>query len=280
MNQRLSTKVAMPIQPYIVLMSDNYRRIEVCQTGLLELGISHFYEFQKRNDGESQFDAVPDGSIDLLFNIVDDGTIHTYLSGTVFGVKRWELGRNSNCFGVRFQPGKGVLPRGISIDMIVNQDLEIDGNLYGKRLTESIAGAGSIEERARIFLAAYQHMAENAFSRQQDTKESVNGYVRDRISVFHGNITMDRLVEETGYSACYIRRIFKQYNGISPKQFAQYVRFQYLLHMVKDIQGDYAKMAAWCGYYDEPHMIKEFKSYAGVTPEKYNRMVREKYRFL
>ena len=35
--------------------------------------------------------AVPEGSIDLLFNIGSD-KVTTYISGTVFGVKAWNLG--------------------------------------------------------------------------------------------------------------------------------------------------------------------------------------------
>lgn len=45
--------------------------------------------------------AVPDGSIDLLFNIGSD-KVTTYISGTVFGVKAWNLGDADTCFGVRF----------------------------------------------------------------------------------------------------------------------------------------------------------------------------------
>lgn len=51
--------------------------------------------------------AVPDGSIDLLFNIGSD-KVTTYISGTVFGVKAWNLGDADTCFGVRFQPGQGM----------------------------------------------------------------------------------------------------------------------------------------------------------------------------
>lgn len=268
-----NTGTVMPIQPYIVLMSQGYQRIEIA-----ELGISHVYEFRVKDDNSHRFHAVPDGSIDLLFNIGDDGTVHTYLSGTVFKVKGWEVGDNNTCFGVRFQPGKGILPKDLCMDMIVNQDLEIDGRLYGATLPEEIAEAGDICARTRIFMAAYRKLVETA--QQQDMRQNINLYVRDRISAFQGNIAIEKLAEETGYSACYIRRIFKQCNGISPKQFAEYVRFQHLLHIMKEIEGDYANAAAVCGYYDEPHMMKAFKDYTGVTPQQYSNMIENNRKFL
>lgn len=262
-------KMEMPMQPYLVLLSEGYQRIEVS-----EMGISHFYEFQVKNSSPCPFNAVPDGSIDLLFNIGEDGTVCTYLSGTVFKVKGWTVGNSNTCFGVRFQPGKGVLPRGFSMDMIVDNDLEIDGSVYGESLPEQIAEAGNIVERAKLFLAAYRKLLLR--KTKQDIKQNVNVYVQDRIRTLGGNITMECLSEETGYSACYLRRIFKQYNGISPKQFAQYIRFQNLLHRIDGKKTDYAGMAVLCGYYDEPHMMKEFKTYTGVTMQQYGSMIEKK----
>lgn len=32
-------------------------------------------------------------------------------------------------------------------------------------------------------------------------------------------------------------------------------------------------LAQQCGYYDEAHMIKDFKQYAGITPQGYERLI-------
>ena len=34
----------------------------------------------------------------------------------------------------------------------------------------------------------------------------------------------------------------------------------------------YDELALECGYYDEAHMMKEFKNYAGVTLEQYKKL--------
>ena len=115
-----------PCQPYVELGVDDVSRLD-----MPKLGISHFYEFFLGNKLLHELKAVPDGSIDLLFNI-GKSRVTTFISGTVFGVKKWELGDVGLCFGVRFQPGQGILPRELSMDMLVNDDLEIDGNLFGK----------------------------------------------------------------------------------------------------------------------------------------------------
>ena len=259
------TDIINPFQPYMTLEMDGYSQIN-----RTDYGISHFYEFTIHDEKKHCIKAVPDASIDLLFNI-GENKVSTYISGTVFGVKKWELGTQDDCFGVRFQPGQGILPKDITMEMIVNDDIEIDGDIFGKKLTEKIALAKTMSERIDIFKKAYEDMVlgRNSLS----DKEKINEYLVNRISRTKGMITMRQLEDETNYSACYLRRIFKSFHGISPKQFAQYIRFQNLL-MQADKEGvRYEQVALDCGYYDEPHMMKEFKKYSGVTLEQYRKMI-------
>lgn len=259
------TDIINPFQPYMTLEMDGYSQIN-----RTDYGISHFYEFTIHDEKKHCIKAVPDASIDLLFNI-GENKVSTYISGTVFGVKKWELGTQDDCFGVRFQPGQGILPKDITMEMIVNDDIEIDGDIFGKNLTEKIALAKTMSERIEIFKKAYEDMVlgRNFLS----DKEKINEYLVNRISRTKGMITMRQLEDETNYSACYLRRIFKSFHGISPKQFAQYIRFQNLL-MQADKEGvRYEQVALDCGYYDEPHMMKEFKKYSGVTLEQYRKMI-------
>ena len=259
------TDIINPFQPYMTLEMDGYSQIN-----RTDYGISHFYEFTIHDEKKHCIKAVPDASIDLLFNI-GENKVSTYISGTVFGVNKWELGTQDDCFGVRFQPGQGILPKDITMEMIVNDDIEIDGDIFGKNLTEKIALAKTMSERIDIFKKAYEDIVLGRSSLSD--KEKINEYLVNRISRTKGMITMRQLEDETNYSACYLRRIFKSFHGISPKQFAQYIRFQNLL-MQADKEGvRYEQVALDCGYYDEPHMMKEFKKYSGVTLEQYRKMI-------
>lgn len=253
-----------PHQPYIELGVDQLNKLNCPQ-----YGISHFYEFSLGQDRPHEVKAVPDGSIDLLFNIGSD-KVTTYISGTVFGVKTWELGDADECFGVRFQPGQGVLPKDLYMDMLVNEDIEIDGNIFGENITERIALAGDIKERSKIFREAYEILI---YSRTEFSyKEKINQYLVNRITRSRGLINMKELEAETNYSSSYLRRVFKNYHSISPKQFAQYIRFQTLLEKMKKSNMRYDELALECGYYDEAHMMKEFKNYAGMTLEQYRKL--------
>ena len=259
-------KNVMPMQPYLVLDTDDY---EVKKE--MKSGISHFYEFSKKKNSKVEMKAVPDGSVDLLFGIGEQD-VKTYIGGTVLAAKGWEFEDGRSYFGVRFQPGSCILPEELSIRDLVNKDLEIDGNLFGDHMTEKLAGSKNISERVNVFTTEYAKLRGKELA---DGIQKLENYLRERIYDTDGCICIRQLAEETGYSECYIRRVFQQVHGISPKNFERFVRFQKLLHVINKMPERIRldALAQQCGYYDEAHMIKDFKQYAGITPQGYERLI-------
>lgn len=232
-------------------------------------GISHFYQgiFPKE---QSMVEAVPDGCVDLVFHFTGQG-VDASIGGTVLKHTPWEFSPDCECFGVRFAPGNDVLPKALTIDMLVGHDITIDADLFGAHLGEQLANAKTLTERSHLFLAAYEELLETEHG--DEMKKRMEHYVRERILHTNGTIAIQELIEETGYSECYIRRIFKQYNGISPKQFAKFVRFQHLLRLLNEQGMSSNDLCENGNYYDEAHMMKEFKQYTGMTIEQYRKEV-------
>lgn len=67
-----------PIQPFLVLQAQGLKRLFIKNTG-----ISHFYEFKVGQGQNGQFQAVPDGSTDLVFSI-GNTNVRIFIGGTVF----------------------------------------------------------------------------------------------------------------------------------------------------------------------------------------------------
>lgn len=81
-------------------------------------------------------------------------------------------------------------------------------------------------------------------------------------------------IETLSSSACLSRkqyeRMFAAYIGSSPKQFLRTVRFQNTLRVKqknKNIQ--LTELAYTCGYYDQSHMISDYKMMSGISPSQY-----------
>jgi transcriptional regulator GlxA family with amidase domain len=71
-----------------------------------------------------------------------------------------------------------------------------------------------------------------------------------------------------GVSERHLRRLFRETVGVSPKTFARMSRFQRALQAARsDGRAGWASIAAAAGYYDQAHLIADFRVLAGVTPQ-------------
>lgn len=70
-----------------------------------------------------------------------------------------------------------------------------------------------------------------------------------------------------GVSERHLRRVFRETLGVSPKEFAQLERFHLALREARKGAGaSWASIAVGAGYYDQAHLIAEFRAISGVTP--------------
>jgi len=64
--------------------------------------------------------------------------------------------------------------------------------------------------------------------------------------------------------------LFVQYTGLTPKLYSQINRFQNSLQLVREGNSSLTSIAYECGYADQSHFIREFKSFTGLTPSGYD----------
>jgi AraC-like DNA-binding protein len=83
------------------------------------------------------------------------------------------------------------------------------------------------------------------------------------------SFNMERLAVEFGFSERYIQKLFLNYVGISPRNFFSVQRFNKSLELIRSGNMSLTYIAYECGYYDQAHFIREFKSYTGITPSRY-----------
>ena len=96
-------------------------------------------------------------------------------------------------------------------------------------------------------------------------------------SIRNINQTLGKIsIEELSSRACLSRkqyeRIFTDNIGISPKRFLRIVRFQNVIFQKQMRQNSNLTTLAYdCGYFDQSHMINDFKILSGKTPSQYFR---------
>jgi transcriptional regulator GlxA family with amidase domain len=82
----------------------------------------------------------------------------------------------------------------------------------------------------------------------------------------NGCVSMDDLAGRAGLSPRQLRRVCLEQTGLTPKFLARVTRFRHALAEAHRYPGAFAGFAVDCGYYDQAHLINEFRELYGRTP--------------
>jgi AraC-like DNA-binding protein len=90
-----------------------------------------------------------------------------------------------------------------------------------------------------------------------------------RLSGSQGTLAIASLAEEVSWSHRHLLARFKEEVGLPPKAVARILRFQRAFDFVRRDSGTaWAEVAQLCGYYDQAHMLREFRDFAGAPPAR------------
>lgn len=81
----------------------------------------------------------------------------------------------------------------------------------------------------------------------------------------NAELRVGQVAAELGVTARHLRRAFHEHVGIGPKEFARAARLQRVLRIAATSR-DWSQIAVAAGYYDQAHLIAEFRALVGVTP--------------
>lgn len=82
--------------------------------------------------------------------------------------------------------------------------------------------------------------------------------------------SVDQLARDACLSRKQFERLFTASVGLSPYQFVRVVRFQRALYLQQTQQFAHLTQLAYAaGFYDQSHLIAEFKTFSGLTPSHY-----------
>ena len=81
-----------------------------------------------------------------------------------------------------------------------------------------------------------------------------------------------RIQLDTGLSHTRFIQLFRENVGLTPKLFYRVRRFRTMLDRIeKGTPVNWAALAVDCGYFDQAHLIRDFRTFAGSTPLEYSR---------
>ena len=83
-----------------------------------------------------------------------------------------------------------------------------------------------------------------------------------------GRVPIEELAIQTGFTRKHLGNLFQQQVGMSPKALARVHRFRGALQLQDRANGQvpWAELAEQCGFYDQSHLINEFRRFTGFSP--------------
>lgn len=176
--------------------------------------------------------------------------------------RRKTLYRGQRVVTARLRLGTHAAVLGVPPSAIAEQPTPLE-DLWGdaaERLATRLAGADDAARAASILDEA---IAERLVTRGAEPHTRLVLEAAARLPTVRVNEVADAL----GVSERNLRRVFREVVGMSPKEFARLMRFHLALREAGSRSDvDWAGVAAAAGYYDQAHLIAEFRDIAGVTP--------------
>ncbi|MET8627997.1 helix-turn-helix domain-containing protein [Kitasatospora sp. NPDC004669] len=83
-----------------------------------------------------------------------------------------------------------------------------------------------------------------------------------------GALPVAELARETGWSARHLQERFRRETGLTPKAAARVIRFDRTRRLLAagSPPPRLVELAVRCGYFDQAHLAREFRTLAGAAP--------------
>jgi len=170
-------------------------------------------------------------------------------------------GQDIECLQIRLSPviAHAVLGGGAELGGKV---VALD-DLWGRdaaRAGEQLRAAGSWDDRFAI--------AQVALARRYEAGRAVDpeiAFAWGQMVTSRGQVRIERLAAETGWSRKRLWSRFRSQIGLTPKRAAQLIRFDHAAHRLAAGHSA-ALVAAEGGYADQSHLHRDVMTFTGATP--------------
>jgi AraC-like DNA-binding protein len=221
--------------------------------------------------------VLPDGCMDVIFNLGDpplagaspQHALRSYVVGAMRTPLEVRMSGAVDMLGVRFRPGGAAAfvapPAGELTDRAVDlRDLWRDARELEERLHETPADR-------RIALVESFLLRRAAAGVGPDARIA---YVSRLIERSAGAVPVKALHQAVGLTRRHLERIYLDRVGLTPKTACRVARVQAALERLRTGPvPSLSRLALECGWYDQPHMNRDFREIAGVPPTAYMRHV-------
>ena len=243
--------------------------------------IKCYYIFEPGEGALFEDNAYATGCIEMMFNLGNGSWQINTGDGfsTAPSIELWgqviqplafrSIGNNS-MFGVRFYPHAASIFLNEDVSLFNNSITDL-ADVAGKPVKEvysKLQEATTVQQRI-LHLDLYFLQRLSLFKKKMEKTLLVNTVMNElNHQDFYDNI--ENVATRHGITSRYLQKIFIQHTGLTPKLYVKIHRFQNSLQLVAAQKLSLTSIAYECGYFDQSHFIREFKSFTGSTPSAFD----------
>jgi len=215
--------------------------------------------------------VLPDGCSDIIFEQPARDYGGLAIVGTMTRAHAFDIPARQSTFGVRFRPG--MAPRLLRVpgSLAVDRSIPLADawkSAAVRQLLDQLAETNSTPNSTRNSPRDSIALIEAALAAPAplDPFEKALACLVEA----SGQISIDALAGAASLSPRQFRRICIHRTGLTPKRLARILRFRHAATHAKKGRRDWADVALACGYYDQAHLINEFRELSGVSPTQFS----------
>lgn len=214
---------------------------------------------------------IPDGCISLVLKGKKNSEepLKGYLCGVIDEIKKINVEPEDYYIIIRFMPGTGysIIRQGKSANVISNQAITIADGMVGaeqiapvlERDIQLIEKVGLISKMIRVCL-------------QEEPERYIIKYCTDRIFESQGNVRIETLADETGFTSRHIGKLFERCIGVSPKLYSQIIKLQISMkRIILESSKPLMEIAVDCGFFDHAHMNRMYKKFIKLSTGEFRK---------
>ncbi len=222
---------------------------------------------------------VPSGIIPIILNLgpaygLIDPTGRTrprYVGSFVAGLHEsfavTESGSYAICVQINMSPLGAYQLLGVPMHSLANQVIELE-DVLGKTVRRLIARMQDVSDWEPRF-AMLDAFIVDRIAHAKPPSPGICWAWR-QLNETGGLIGVGALADALGCSNKHLITQFRREIGLPPKAMARIVRFSRVAEMLKRNEvASWVQLAHRCGYYDQAHLIRDFREFAGSTPTEY-----------
>lgn len=247
-----------------------YRQLETCAA--VRQFVECYWTLHDPSGRSAAQRIVPDGRPELIFNLgkpFENQGEHgwklqprCFFVGQLMGPLLVRPSGPTSILGIRFRPHGAARLFGSGMHSSTGQTIPLE--VLAPELLRQLdclqplpAGSALTQALDRIL----RPFADDSSGSDRRIPAAVNEF-----AVSGGLVDVKAVAVRVGLSTRQLERRFREEIGMGPKLFCRMQRFQRVFRAMEDPGANWLTAALECGYYDQSHLIRDFRDFAGDTP--------------